>query len=106
MFNSERTISATLKSICDQTHRNLDIVVVDDGSTDGSAAAVADWRARDPRVRLVQQANAGVAAARNAGAAATTASFLSFIDADDLWAPTKVEHQLAALKDGGPAVGA
>ena len=106
MFNAERTISATLKSIAGQTHRKLDIVVVDDGSTDGSAAAVAAWQARDPRVRLVQQANAGVAAARNKGATATAASFLAFVDADDLWAPTKMEYQLAALKEGGAGVGA
>jgi glycosyltransferase involved in cell wall biosynthesis len=57
-------------------------------------------------VRLVQQANAGVAAARNTGVAATKASFLAFTDADDLWAPTKIEYQLAALKEGGEAVGA
>jgi len=106
MFNSERTIAATLQSICSQTHRPLDIVVVDDGSTDGSAAAVAALAARDPRVRLVRQANAGVAAARNIGVAASTAQVLAFVDADDLWAPTKIEYQLAALKDGGAAVGA
>jgi glycosyltransferase involved in cell wall biosynthesis len=106
MFNSERTIAATLNSICEQTHRALDIVVVDDGSTDGSAAAVEAFRARDPRVRLVRQANAGVAAARNTGAASTEAAFLAFTDADDLWAPTKIEYQLAALKEGGEAVGA
>jgi glycosyltransferase involved in cell wall biosynthesis len=106
MFNAERTISATLKSICGQTHRALDIVVVDDGSTDGSAAAVEAWRARDPRVRLVRQSNEGVAAARNKGAASTDAGFLAFADADDLWAPTKIEYQLAALKEGGEAAGA
>jgi glycosyltransferase involved in cell wall biosynthesis len=106
MFNSERTIAATLKSICRQTHARLDIVVVDDGSTDGSAAAVEVWCARDPRVRLVRQANAGVAAARNKGAASTDAPFLAFVDADDLWAPPKIEYQLAALQEGGESVGA
>jgi glycosyltransferase involved in cell wall biosynthesis len=106
MFNAERTIAATLKSICEQTHARLDIVVVDDGSTDGSAALVAACQARDPRVRLVRQANAGVAAARNKGAASSDALIVAFVDADDLWAPTKVEYQLAALNDGGEAVGA
>src|SRR5437868_1805768 len=94
MFNSERTIGATLQSICAQTHAKLDIVVVDDGSTDGSTAVVESWCGRDPRVRLVRQANAGVAAARNAGVAATSAPFLAFSDADDLWAPAKTEYQL------------
>jgi glycosyltransferase involved in cell wall biosynthesis len=105
MYNSESTIAGTLASICAQTHRRLDIVVTDDGSTDGSAAIVEGWGRRDPRVRLVRQSNAGVAAARNAGAAATAAQFLAFVDADDIWAPTKIEYQLAALRDGGPSAG-
>ena len=105
MYNSERTIATTLASICAQTHRRLDIVVTDDGSTDGSAAIVEGWCRRDPRVRLVRQSNAGVAAARNAGAAATRAQFLAFVDADDIWAPTKIEYQLATLGEGGSSVG-
>jgi glycosyltransferase involved in cell wall biosynthesis len=105
MFNAERTIAGTIASICAQTHHPLDIVVVDDGSTDGSAAIVDGWRARDNRVRLIHQPNAGVAAARNAGAAATTAQYLAFVDADDLWAPEKIESQLLLLHDAGPQVG-
>lgn len=105
MYNAERTIGSTLQSVSDQTHRNLDIVVVDDGSTDGSAAVVRKFQARDQRVRLVQQANAGVSVARNTGAAATSAQYLAFVDADDLWAPTKIECQIEALLTGGAAVG-
>jgi glycosyltransferase involved in cell wall biosynthesis len=105
MHNAERTIAATLDSISRQTHRNLDIVVVDDGSTDGSVAIVDEKIRGDRRVRLIRQANAGVAAARNAGAEGTRAAFLAFVDADDLWAPTKIEFQLAALQQGGPRVG-
>ncbi|WP_428668297.1 glycosyltransferase family 2 protein [Reyranella sp.] len=105
MYNAERTIAATLASICAQTHRGLDIVVTNDGSTDGSAAIVEGWCRCDPRVRLVRQGNAGVAAARNTGAAATPAQFLAFVDADDIWAPTKIEYQLAALREGGPSAG-
>ncbi len=105
MRNAERTIAATLASIGRQSHANLDIIVVDDGSTDGSVAAVDRVIRHDRRVRLVRQKNAGVAAARNTGAAATAASFLAFVDADDLWAPTKIEFQLDALRRGGPTTG-
>lgn len=105
MHNAERTIAATLDSVGRQTHANLDIVVVDDGSSDGSVAVVDRKIREDRRVRLVRQRNAGVAAARNTGAAATAASFLAFIDADDLWAPAKIEYQLAALRHHGPSAG-
>ena len=97
MYNAARTIDQTLASVCRQTYVNLDIVVVDDGCTDASCDIVETWVATDQRVRLVHQANAGVAAARNTGAAQAGAPFLAFVDADDLWAPKKVELQLAAL---------
>jgi len=105
MFNAERTIGETLSSITRQTYEALDIVVVDDGSTDGSAAIVAAHAERDRRIRLLRQANGGVAAARNFGAAATDAEFLAFVDADDLWGPPKIELQMKAIREGGPAVG-
>ena len=97
MYNAARTIEETLASACAQTHRDLDIVVVDDGSTDESAAIVQRWP--DARVRLLRQKNAGVAAARNFGAASTTAPYLAFLDADDIWDPRKTQAQLEALSD-------
>jgi len=97
MYNAAATIDATIASICAQTHRSLDIVVVDDGSSDRSPQMVEAWMARDPRIRMVRQANSGVATARNFGAANTTASYLAFIDADDVWADNKIALQIAAL---------
>ena len=105
MFNAERTIGATLASICQQTHQALDIIVVDDGSSDNSASIVAAYAKQDRRIRILQQSNSGVAAARNNGAAATDAEFLAFVDADDLWAPSKVALQWQALEKGGPSAG-
>ena len=105
MFNSERTILATLTSICRQKYQTLDIIVVDDGSTDRSASIVASYAQKDRRIRLVRQSNVGVAHARNAGAAATDAEFLAFVDADDLWAPSKIALQLRALQEGGSSAG-
>ena len=105
MYNSAATIGDTLASIAAQTHTDLDIVVVDDGSTDESAAKVRDWCARDGRIRLISQPNAGVAAARNTGAGSTTAPYLAFLDADDLWAPDKVRAQMERLdEEGEPAL--
>ncbi|WP_287328294.1 glycosyltransferase family 2 protein [Mesorhizobium sp.] len=105
MFNAERTIRATLTSICQQNHQALDIIVVDDGSTDQSASIVASCAERDPRIRLMRQSNAGVTQARNSGAASTDAEFLAFVDAEDLWAPSKIALQLRTLQEGGSSAG-
>ncbi|TIL35472.1 glycosyltransferase family A protein [Mesorhizobium sp.] len=105
MFNAERTILPTLTSICQQSHQALDIIVVDDGSTDRSASIVAAYAEQDRRIRLFRQPNAGVAHARNSGAAATDAEFLAFMDADDLWAPSKIALQLRVLQEGGSSAG-
>ncbi|MER8454258.1 glycosyltransferase family 2 protein [Mesorhizobium sp. M0166] len=105
MFNAEQTICSTLTSICRQTYQALDIIVVDDGSADKSASIVAAYAEKDRRVRLIRQSNGGVAHARNRGAASTDAEFLAFVDADDLWAPSKIELQLRALREGGSSAG-
>jgi glycosyltransferase involved in cell wall biosynthesis len=104
-FNASRTIDATLCSVRHQTHRALDIVVIDDGSTDATCEIVARHAAEDPRVRLIRQANGGVAAARNAGLQATIAQFVAPIDADDLWHPEKIARQLEVFRAGGPNIG-
>jgi glycosyltransferase involved in cell wall biosynthesis len=105
MYNAGETIDATLSSVCAQTHSRLDIVVVDDGSADDCGQKVQRWSERDPRVRLVRKTNSGVAHARNYGASNTTADYLAFIDADDLWAPEKIEAQINVLLEGGTQVG-
>ena len=105
VFNAERTVAATLDSVCRQTYRALDIVVVDDGSNDGSASIACARAQDDRRIRVLRQENGGVAMARNNGAAATDAEFLAFVDADDLWAPSKIALQLRALQEGGPSAG-
>jgi len=105
MFNGAPTIQRTLSSALNQTWPAIEIVVVDDGSTDDGARVVEKFAAHDKRVRLLRQENAGVAAARNAGASAATGRYLAFLDADDLWAPEKIELQMRALEDGGEDVG-
>ncbi len=104
-YNAEATLDETLRSVRAQTHQALDIVVVDDGSTDGTRALGEQHAAADARVQVLHRANAGVAAARNAGWQHARSEFIAFIDADDLWAPTKIEKQLAALLLGGDRIG-
>jgi GT2 family glycosyltransferase len=98
-YNAAATIAATLNSVQRQTHEHLEIIVVDDGSTDRTAAIVTAHAAGDPRVRLIRQANSGVISARNRGIAAARGAFIAPVDADDLWHPEKIEAQLVALRD-------
>ena len=93
-WNAESTLGETLASVSAQTIADIEIFVVDDGSTDGTAA-IAQYSARDDRrIRLIRRANAGVAAARNAGLFQARAAHAAWLDADDLWHPTKLERQL------------
>lgn len=103
-YNAAQTIDATLTSVRNQTHARLEILVVDDGSKDDTVERVQVHVAQDPRVRLLRQPNAGVAAARNHGIAACGSELVAPVDADDLWAPDKIERQLQALYRGGPRV--
>lgn len=104
-YNASRTIAETLQSAISQTHRNLEIVVVDDGSTDGTMAMIEALAATDRRILPIRQANGGVAAARNAGIAASTGDFIAPLDADDLWHPAKIERQLQLFMDGDDRLG-
>ena len=103
-FNAAATLSSTLSSIANQTYRSLDIIVVDDGSTDGTAAIARHFCLSEPRMRVITQPNGGVAAARNAGIRASKGEFVAFIDADDLWHPMKIEFQIKALLAEDPDV--
>jgi glycosyltransferase involved in cell wall biosynthesis len=104
-YNAARTIDETLRSVRNQTHRRLEIIVVDDGSEDATSQIVEAHIAEDDRIRLIWQPNSGVAAARNRGIAKAKGDLIAPIDADDLWRIDKIERQLAALYRGGDAVG-
>ena len=87
-----------MASAMTQTHRDLEICVVDDGSTDQTFELASEVAGGDPRVTILQQDNAGVAAARNHALALTKCSVTTWLDADDIWHPTKIERQLATLQ--------
>jgi glycosyltransferase involved in cell wall biosynthesis len=93
-WNAERYLGAALASVYAQTVSSpLEVIVVDDGSTDGTANV-----ARAFPVRLEQQSHGGAAAARNAGLTLTKGDLIAFLDADDLWLPNKLELQINALE--------
>jgi glycosyltransferase involved in cell wall biosynthesis len=95
-FNAERFVAETIESVCAQTHRNWELIVVDDGSTDDTASVV--QRMDDARVRLVKIPHSGLPAiARNRGIAESRAPNVAFLDADDVWRPAKLERQLEML---------
>ncbi|SCB62251.1 Glycosyl transferase family 2 [Rhizobium aethiopicum] len=96
-FNASAYIERTLRSAICQTYTALEIIVVNDGSTDDTAKLVGRVAMSDPRIRLLSTSNRGVAAARNTGIEASSGRFLAFLDADDLWHRTKIEKQVAAL---------
>ena len=91
-LNAGRTIAAALGSVFEQTYRHMEVIVVDDGSSDDTAQKVAAW---GDRVTYFKQPNAGPGSARNAGIARSTGDFIAFLDADDFWLPTKIERQVA-----------
>jgi peptidoglycan/xylan/chitin deacetylase (PgdA/CDA1 family)/GT2 family glycosyltransferase/SAM-dependent methyltransferase len=97
------TLPETLQSLCSQTLRQWEAIVVDDGSTDGTAAAAEHAARRDSRIRVVRGPHAGVGAARNRGLAEARAPWLLFLDADDWLEPTHLERTTGAT---GPDVGA
>lgn len=104
LYNKEKSITATLQSVLDQTYTDYEVVVVNDGSTDNSANVVKTMMATTEKIHLIYQPNAGVSAARNAGILAAQGGYIAFLDADDLWAQNYLET-LAALITEFPNAG-
>lgn len=101
LYNKALTIDAAIASVVAQSWADWRLIVVDDGSRDSGPELVSQWEAKDPRIKLVSQANAGVSAARNHGAAMSSSEYVAFLDADDVWLPDHLEN-LAALSQAVP----
>ena len=99
IFNGAAVVSETLTSARRQTFEPLEIIVVDDGSTDETPTVLQQHAEEDARVRLIRQPNRGVSAARNRGIAEARGSLIAFLDHDDLWTPSHIESQVNRLSE-------
>jgi len=107
-LNAERFLGESIESVLSQTYPNIELLLVDDGSTDGSTAIARGYAERLPdRVRLLQHPgaeNRGMSASRNLGARSARGEWIAFLDSDDVWLPEKTEQQVAIFREH-PGIG-
>jgi glycosyltransferase involved in cell wall biosynthesis len=96
VYRGEQFVAAAIESVLAQTYRSFELVIVNDGSPDGSARKISRF-IDHPQIRYIEQANAGVAAARNTGLGNARGDLIALLDQDDLWLPAKLERQVAFL---------
>jgi glycosyltransferase involved in cell wall biosynthesis len=100
-YNRAGVIARAVESVLSQTYRDIEVIVVDDGSSDDTAAVLARF---GNRIRLVRQTNQGVSAARNTGIRVAAGEYVAFLDSDDQWHATKLQKQIEALQKYGVGV--
>lgn len=103
-YNAERFVQDAITSILSQTHQNLELICVDDGSTDGTAGILKQLADSDDRLNVISSENNGGSAARNLGLGHATGDVIQFFDADDVMHPQKLEKQLLAIEEGADVV--
>ncbi|MGF2035172.1 MAG: glycosyltransferase family A protein [Nostoc sp. CmiVER01] len=96
-YNSLKYLPATMESVLRQTFNDFEVILVNDGSSDNTENWVS--QIADPRVKLITQENQGLSGARNTGIAHASGKYIAFLDADDLWEPTKLEKQVLCLEE-------
>ena len=104
VYNAEAHLRETLDSLVAQTIADIEIICVDDGSDDASATILAEYSARDERLRVISQEQSGGGAARNAGIDAATGEYLVMLDADDVFSPVLIDHAAGMLEDSGAEI--
>ncbi len=100
-FNRETTVVGAVESALQQTHREIEVIVVDDGSTDGTTKVLEPLA---DRITVIRQENAGPSAARNRGVAASKGGIVAFLDSDDHWTADKIERQVKLMERAGPGM--
>jgi glycosyltransferase involved in cell wall biosynthesis len=105
VYNGAEYVGQALKSALCQTYPHLEVLAIDDGSSDGSLGVLELYAAKDSRVRVLRQHNGGVASARNRCIEEARGKFIAPLDADDLWEPTKIERQVERMLEAGPRTG-
>ncbi len=104
VYNSARYLEQSVQSVIGQTLQDWELICVDDGSTDGSAAILNDLARQDDRIRILNQANAGVTAARHRGVDASSGEYICFLDSDDVLTPDALESLLGAAEEFGAEI--
>ena len=100
VFNAERTLERCLDSVLAQTHEDIEVICINDSSSDGSADILLRYAAKDPRMKVIDQEKKGPASARNAGLEAAAGGYIGFVDADDFIDPVMYERLLKAMQQG------
>ena len=98
VYNVEKYLPQCLNSIINQTYKNIEVVLVDDGSTDDSGNICEEYKKNDERIIVVHQKNSGLSAARNVGIEISTGEYITFIDSDDYISPDYIENLYSALE--------
>lgn len=103
-YNSEKFIAETIESVLAQTYENFELLVIDDCSSDGSAAILEEYAKKDSRIRLFRnERNRGAAYTRNVGLREARGKWIAFLDSDDVWLEEKLEKQVAFMQENGYA---
>lgn len=101
VYNVEAYLAACVESVLDQTYRNYELILVDDGSPDRCPQMCDEFAKRDSRIRVIHKENGGLSSARNAGIDAAQGEYLAFLDSDDLWTPVFLERLYGAIESTG-----
>lgn len=101
LYNGERFVAQTIESVLAQTYKNWEMIIINDGSKDNSEEIAKAYSAKDGRIKVFSQENAGSAAARNNGIRRAEGRYIALLDADDLWDANFLESQLNLMKETG-----